>query len=332
MTEKLSKRNMGRLKKVDLRSIWESESVDFTPWLSNEKNLQLLGETLGLELELEATEQQVGPFRADILCKNTLNGDWVLIENQLERTDHTHLGQLLTYAAGLDAVIIVWVASKFTDDHRAALDWLNDITDSRFNFFGIEVELWRIGESATAPKFNLISKPNEWKREVFAGTAGLRNVDLTEGQKLQLKFWQAYKVYSDSQETLYRATKGLPQHWMSIAIGRSGFSLTAILTLQGGKRKASLSHEIRAEFEIHTGDDNDKYFEILKAQQDYIHNELGYDLTWHAPEKYRVRRMYVRKAVNAKDETDWPNQHAWLTERLSDLYRVFKPLVMSLDN
>jgi len=135
----MANNNLGRLEAVDLRNIWTSEAGEFTPWLAEENNLALLGETIGIELELEAQEKNVGPFRADILCKDTANGHWVLIENQLERTDHTHLGQLMTYAAGLKAVTIVWIAHHFTEEHRAALDWLNEITDDRFNFFGLEI-------------------------------------------------------------------------------------------------------------------------------------------------------------------------------------------------
>jgi hypothetical protein len=112
--------NLGRLEKVDLRHAWENEAGSFTPWLAEEDNITLLGDTIGVELEVEAQEQPVGPFSADILCKDTVNSRWVLIENQLERTDHTHLGQLMTYAAGLDAVTIVWIAKKFTEEHRAA--------------------------------------------------------------------------------------------------------------------------------------------------------------------------------------------------------------------
>jgi len=152
---------LGRLEKVDLRTIWTSEAVSFTPWLALEENIKLLGETIGMDLEVEAQEKNVGPFRADILCRETTTPDhWVLVENQLERTDHCHLGQILTYAAGLKAVTIVWVSSKFTDEHRAALDWLNEITDTRFRFFGLEVEAWRIGNSVPAPKFNIVSEPN----------------------------------------------------------------------------------------------------------------------------------------------------------------------------
>ena len=151
---------MGRLERVALRDIWTTEAQDFTPWLAQPENLAVLSETLNMDLETAGQEESVGPFRADILCRDTLDDSWVLIENQLERTDHTHLGQLLTYAAGLQTVTIVWVAANFTDEHRAALDWLNEITDERFRFFGLEVELWKIGNSPAAPKFNIASRPN----------------------------------------------------------------------------------------------------------------------------------------------------------------------------
>jgi hypothetical protein len=131
--------SLGRLERVDPREIWTSESADFTPWLAMPDNLAVLGDTIGLDMEVEAQEKEVGPFRADILCKDLRTGNWVLIENQLERTDHGHLGQLLVYASGLKAVTIVWIASQFTDEHRATLDWLNAITDEEFQFFGLEI-------------------------------------------------------------------------------------------------------------------------------------------------------------------------------------------------
>lgn len=156
----MNKPTLGRLEKVDLRTYWKSESHDFTPWLASPQNIQLLAEAIGLELEVEAQEKGVGPF-SDILCKDTTTNDWVLIENQLEPTDHTHLGQLLTYAAGLQATTIVWVSERFTSEHRAALDWLNEITEEKFAFFGIEVELWRIGDSVPAPKLNSTSSASQ---------------------------------------------------------------------------------------------------------------------------------------------------------------------------
>ena len=173
-----------RLERVDLRNIRETEAQDFTPWLATEENLSVLADTLHMELELAVQETNVGPFRADILCRNADGGDWVLIENQLERTDHSHLGQLLTYAAGLHAVTICWIADNFTEEHRAALDWLNEITDDRFQFFGLEIELWRIGNSPPAPKFNVVSKPNDWSRSV-AEMARPGSENITPTKRLQ---------------------------------------------------------------------------------------------------------------------------------------------------
>ena len=134
----MKKDELGDIEQVDVREIWEKEDTDFTPWLAKEKNIRKLGLKLGIDLVVIAEEQDVGPFRADILCKDEATEDYVLIENQLEKTDHKHLGQLLTYATGLDAVTIVWIAKEFNDEHRETLDWLNKITDTQYNFFGIK--------------------------------------------------------------------------------------------------------------------------------------------------------------------------------------------------
>jgi len=155
---------LGQLSRVDVREVWEHEAICFTPWLAREENLQLLAEAIDMHLILEGREAPVGMFRADLIARDVHTGHLVLIENQLERTDHGHLGQLLAYAAGLKAGSIVWVSSLFTDEHRAALDWLNEITDTSIAFFGLEMELWRIGDSAIAPKFNLVSKPNMFSK------------------------------------------------------------------------------------------------------------------------------------------------------------------------
>ncbi len=180
---------LSRLERVDLRDIWQTEAQDFTPWLARDENLALLGQTLGLDLELEAVEQNVGPFRADILCKDTLSDRWVLVENQLERTDHTHLGQLITYAAGLEAVTIVWIASRFADEHRAAMDWLNEITEAEARFFALEVELWRIGDSPAAPKFNVVSQPNDWSRSTANARRVIVEGDLSPTRQMQRRYW-----------------------------------------------------------------------------------------------------------------------------------------------
>jgi hypothetical protein len=158
----MPKNNLARLEPVPLREAWSSESSDFTPWLAQEENLKLLGDAIGLDLELENQEHPVDQYRLDIVCKELENNQRVVIENQIEDTDHKHLGQILTYAAGVDAAVLIWVAQKFTDAHRAALDWLNEQANGNASYFGIEIELYRIGDSPPAPRFNVVSKPNDW--------------------------------------------------------------------------------------------------------------------------------------------------------------------------
>src|SRR5579871_38830 len=213
---------LAQLTKVNLRDAWETEAGDFTPWLAQKENICILGNAIGLDLEVEAQEKEVGPFKADILCKDTATGNWVLIENQLERTDHTHLGQLLTYAAGLDAVTIVWVATRFTEEHRAALDWLNKVTAEGINFFGLEVELWRIGSSPVAPKFNIVSQPNDWSRTVSESARRIETGDLSQTAQLQLAYWTAFRDYVEEHGITLKAHKPPAQHWMQFSIGRSG--------------------------------------------------------------------------------------------------------------
>lgn len=321
-----SEPNLGRLEPVDLRSVWMSEASDFTPWLAGEDNLRLLGQVIGIDLEFEAQEKDVGPFRADILCKDTANDSWVLIENQIARTDHIHLGQLLTYAAGLQVVTIVWIASRFTDEHRAALDWLNEITDSDFNFFGLEIELWRIGTSPVAPKFNVVSQPNDWKRSVAEGAA---RADLTEAKELQLRFWTRFRQYVQNRDTTIRPTKPHPQHWMNMAIGRSGFGLAAIASHWDSETESYDTHELRAEFTIN--ENAAGFFPALSIDKDEIEHELGYPVHWHNPEGTKSAKIYVRRPADLSDEEAWPEFHQWLLDKLEDLNRVFRNRVRTLE-
>ena len=192
--------SLGKFEHVDLRDIWGYEASGFTPWLAREENLAGLGQTIGMKLELVGQEKDIGPFRADILCKDSLTQDYVIIKSQLENTNHTHLGQILTYAAGLRAKAVVWIAKQFTEEHRAALDWLNNISKEEFEFFALEIELWRIGDSPTAPKFNIVSKPNKWQRGVIE--ASMTSVSEAEIQKRTRALQQANKALENEKETL----------------------------------------------------------------------------------------------------------------------------------
>ncbi len=322
--------HLGKLEKVELRHAWMTEAGDFTPWLSNPENLAQLADAIGISLEFEAAEKDVGPFRADILCKDVGTDHWVLIENQLERTDHTHLGQLLTYAAGLKVVTIVWVAARFTEEHRAALDWLNEITDDRFNFFGLEVELWRIGDSPIAPKFNVVCKPNDWSRTVTQEASRLDADNLSEASKLQLEFWIAFREYALEHATRIRPTKPFPLHWMHLALGRTGARLAAIASLYDSEKQSYDGHVLRAEVVL-TGPDSKLVFQVLHSMREEIESEIGEPLIWYNPPDKNMCRIYLRRAVDLMDREKWDDYHGWLVEKLDALHRVFFARVRNLN-
>ncbi len=310
---------LGRLEQVDLRKVWGSEPGDFTPWLAQQENIALLADTLGMDLELEAQEKGVGPYRADIVCKQRPEGSLVLIENQLEKTDHTHLGQLMTYAAGLDAVTIVWIAERFTDEHRAALDWLNEITGERVSFFGLEIELWRIGTSPIAPKFNVVSKPNDWIKE---GGGGGGAVVITETKQLQQTYWRALREVLLEKMNSLKPQKAHPQHWLTVSIGRANFNLAALVN----------TTEERIGVELYlSGADAKKHFKRLEAEKADIEKEIGQTLDWRElPEKESSRILLMRPNSSIKDSTLWPEQHQWLAEKLERFNAAFRSRIQKL--
>jgi len=318
---------LGRLEKVSLRTAWIGESTHFTPWLAQSENLKFLGDTVGIELEFEAQEKEVGPFRADILCKDTLDGSWVLIENQLERTDHTHLGQLLTYASGLETVTIIWIAQHFAEEHRATLDWLNEITNERFAFFGLELELWRIGSSAIAPKFNIVSKPNDWSKSVRNSAA--KATELTDVKRAQLEFWTAFKEYMDEHSHI-RCQKPAPQPWMNHSIGRSGFGLTSIASTWSSDTQ-SWDPELRVEFYVSLAEGR-KYFAVLEAQKTEIERELGQPVVWSSPPGKQTCKAFIRRSTNFLDHSQWSQQHTWLRENLEKFRLVFGARIKNFEN
>ena len=217
---------LSKIKEISPKSYWHNEATDFTPWLAEEENLAQLSEAIFLDLELISTEEKMDGGRADILCKDTVTGNNVIIENQLEKTDPDHLGRILSYAAALKANTIIWIATKFEEQYRATIDWLNSVTDEEFNFFGIEIHLLQIGDSDYAPQFKVVAKPNDWQKQVKA-TSKHDAEELTDTKKSQLEYWQAFAEYMGKHHSHYFKTQSpLPQHWMNIAIGRSGFYIS----------------------------------------------------------------------------------------------------------
>jgi hypothetical protein len=315
--------NLGRLERIDLREAWDNEATAFTPWLSSDENIALLGNAIGIELEVEAQEQSVGPFKADILCKDTADDHFVLIENQLERTDHKHLGQLLTYAAGLHAVTIVWIADRFIEEHRAAIDWLNEITSGEFHFFGLEIELWKIGDSPIAPKFNIVCKPNDWTADVSRVTQSITFGELTETKRLQLEYWTQLQNVLAERGSQIHGTKPRPQHWNNFSIGRSAFRLVATITTQ----KQALG------VEIYCGAPHAlAHFELLREQQDEIETEMNTELEWmELPGKKACRIIKRKLDTDPANKTDWAQQHAWIADQLELMHATFRTRIRELN-
>lgn len=312
----------GILEKIDLRTGWKTEDTEFTPWLAQEENIKLLGNAINIELEVEQQEQNVGIFRADILCKNTADNTWVVIENQIERTDHKHLGQLITYASGLSAVTIVWIAAKFTDEHRAALDWLNECTDENLNFFGIEIELWRIGDSAIAPKFNVVCKPNDWTRTVAKEAKKIESGTLTETKQLQYEFWSKLQEYMLENSKTVKARKPSPQHWMDFAVGKTGFRMSAIMN--------SETHKLAIWFTTY-GDDAKPNFHALHDLKNEIEERVGFDFEWREMPDKLSSNIVIEKPVSDVFCTEqWDEYASWMNETMNTIYRVFNPIIRSL--
>ena len=320
----MNEQSLGRLQRVELRNIWKSEPAQFTPWLARAENLEVLGETLGLELEPIATEKEVGPFRADLVCREIGTGNTMLIENQFEQTNHDHLGKLLTYAAGLQAVTVVWLAESFRDEHRAALDWLNEISHEESRFFGLEIELWRIGESPAAPKFNIVCTPNDWSRSVTLAARTIDDRERSELELKQIKFWAGLHEELNAARGPVRGNrKAQPQNWMTYGIGVGRFKLGAVMNI--GERF------IRAELYI-SSDNANGLLDQLEGQKEEIERELGYRLEWgdQLPKATDRRISRYRREVDPGDESDWPAQHGWMAKALNDMHRVFAQRIRGL--
>ncbi|MEY4755685.1 MAG: hypothetical protein RJA34_583 [Pseudomonadota bacterium] len=311
---------LGRLERVNLRTAWKHEAGDFTPWLAQDENLQLLADSLGLpELEMVATEHPVGDFKVDILCSD--DAGEVIIENQLEKTNHTHLGQIITYAAGVGAKKVVWVAESFRPEHVAALEFLNQNTTGDLNFFAVEVELWRIADSPMAPSFNVVVKPNDWSK---AGRESARvAATATPTKLLQQQFWTALVQHIEANKVPVRPQKPAPQHWLnSNPLGRSGFHVVSTVNARENRLGAEvyISHAQSKEL-----------FQKLLGQRQAIEQELGFPLDWQElPERHACRILVLRPDSDLADESSWTTYCQWLSEKVDRLSTVFKPRVKHL--
>jgi len=303
---------LGKLVKVDLREIWKNEEYDFSKWLAGDENLALLSDEIGIAISLPEKEALVGKYSVDILAEEEGTGRKIVIENQLEKTNHDHLGKIITYAAGHDASIVIWIFKDITEEHRSAIDWLNENTGEDRLFFAIKIEGWRIDDSNPAPKFQVICKPNEWAKVVKHSS---ESKDLGETELKKLDFWTKLKSYaSEKKIPLFRQTPA-PQHWYNISIGSS----EAHIGLTINTRENLLGCEVYI-------NDNKPLFQFLKSKRDYIEQLLDGKLEWIEAKK-ACRVVQRKENADIDDEATLTVQFDWLIDRAIAFDKVFGTLV-----
>lgn len=312
---------LGVIEKVDLREMWPNEAADFTPWLA--KNITKLGSTLGLDLELQAQEAPVGSYSLDILARDLESDSLVVIENQLESTDHDHLGKLLTYAAGFDADVRVWIAKKFKDEHREALDSLNHRTNGDTQYFGIEVELWKIDNSRPAVNFNLVATPNEWRKQTVSETRAAGN--MSERDKRYKVFFQSLIDILREKHQFTNERKAQPKNVNYFLAGHN-------LVYYGA---AFARGEARVELYIDKIDDEEwstNLFDQMQKDKDSIESELQESLEWKRMESHRACRIVVVRSGSIDDTpTVLKEIEGWMIDKLLAFKRVFGPRLTELE-
>ncbi len=301
---------LGKLERVELREVWTHEAYDFTTWLSQEESLRLLGDEIGYEIVLLKTEAAVGNFNVDILAEEENTKKKIVIENQLEITNHDHLGKLITYASGHVASVAVWVVSEVREEHRKAIDWLNEHTDEDVDFYLLKIELWRIGESPCAPKFEIICKPNDWARSVkeSSTSSSLSGTNLD-----QLEFWTQFKRFALESKTTLKLQKPSPQHWTSIGIKSS----EANIGLTINSRRGLFASELYIR-------NNKELYAYLFSNKTAIEQELGETPQWMELPSKKASRIKISTSGDFSDKSKWDDYFRWLLAEAEKFDRVFR--------
>ena len=318
--------NLAIIERVDLRETWEHEAYDFTPWLAD--NIAELGEALKMNLQFIQKEAPVGSFSLDILAVDLDSNRHVIIENQLGDTDHTHLGQLLTYAAWFDAEAVVWVTREFRDEHRQALDWLNQRTGEDTQFFGVEVELWRIGESLPAPHFKTVATPNDWvKRQKSA-------IPVTDGRQTKLCSWRRELIEALRKDTGLPSRRNIEAKATWLLIERPIPDIMYAATWR--------HHNPGVEMIVHREgeggrDWNQRIFDALEADKPLIEaslvdQEKGEWCHWQETEhRQGSRRIVIYRNGNVFEEPELRAEFCdWIVQKLKDFHKVFTPRLRKL--
>lgn len=283
---------IGKLEEVDIRELWKHEQYDFSEWLSKKENIENLNDILGLTLVDISKETYVGSYRCDLFAKDETTGIKVIIENQLEMSNHDHLGKIITYASGLDAKVVVWIVKEAREEHRSAIEWLNNNTNSNINFFLIEIHAYKIGNSDDAPMFQVIEQPNDFIKNNKSINS---NDTMNKSQSQRLEFWNQFNNVLVERGKPFNVRKATTDHWYNVAIGTSDAHIDITLV-----NKDSV---IGVELYI---TDNKEFFDKLYQRKDEIENDLGFKLDWRRLNNSKASRIVTFiKGLNFDDHSNY---------------------------
>lgn len=302
---------LSTLKKIDLRTYWKHEALDFTQWLIKEENIHLLSDEIGIFLTHVKAEETTGRYSVDIVAKDADSDKNVIIENQLEITDHKHLGQLITYASGFNASVIIWIVKEAREEHQKAIEWLNSNTNAQLSFILIQMELWQIDDSAFAPKFHILVQPNDWAKQLQ--NASNEPKELTNTKLAQLEFWTQFIRYAKDSNTKLRVSrKPRAQHWYDISMGSSEAHISLTMNTR--------DNLIACEIYIPNAPNIYKKFENNKTA---IEDELNFSLEWMPLENKKASRIKTETSADVNNEEHWPQYFNWLQTTAEKIINAF---------
>ncbi|CCY46730.1 putative uncharacterized protein [Firmicutes bacterium CAG:822] len=292
---------LGKLEKIELREVWRHEALDFTRWLARKENIALLSKEIGIDIEVIETEMSVGRYNVDIYARDTESNKKIVIENQLENTNHDHLGKMLVYAAGLDADIAIWIVKDVNEEHKQAVEWLNDNSFEKINIFLVKVELWQIDNSPIAPKFQVICEPNNWAKVLKQQS----KENVSDLELKQMEYWQGFVDYAKSKDKTYISQRPSIYNWYVIRIGSSDYKIKLVHSVN--------SDMIRCQLEIF----NDEIYKKLEQYRTEIDDKIN-GLEWEYLEDRKVNRISCNNS--SKDNA---SSYVWLLDMVDRFKEVF---------
>jgi len=303
-------KKLGRLEEVDIRELWAHEQYNFSNWLSKEENIELLNEAVGLTLTDIDKEVYVGSYRCDLVAIDETTGIKVIIENQMEATNHDHLGKIITYASGLDAYVVIWIVKEAREEHKSAIEWLNNNLVKDISFFLLEIHAYKIGDSLPAPKIEIIEKPNDFVKSTKSSKDG----ELSKVQSERLNFWTEFNRLVSDNGKPFNIRKPTTDHWYDVALGTSAAHISITLV----NKEKSIGVEVYI-------NDNKDLFDNLYLHKEEIESKLGFSMVWERlGDKKASRIKHYIPGLNFNNKSNYPKLMSEIINKVIVVRDVFK--------